>query len=205
MSDNIEDINKSVKAALYERIESPLFVGFSLSWCVVNFEVILVLVSGIDDPQEKIAKKARYAILLSGEESLALRLANDSLKNKLETLTIHSPIEIQKLNSKIQELHQHIDQKNSEFETLNTQNKTDVANVTRELQDKIKRRESDQKRIINNFNQQIESLIKALEQSQPFVSDASKNDRLEDDEKVNANQLKITIERILEKERKNLL
>lgn len=41
----VDDIVKSIKAALYERTSSPLFGAFSLSWVIWNYKLILVLLS----------------------------------------------------------------------------------------------------------------------------------------------------------------
>lgn len=48
------DLSKSIKAQLYERVSSPLLASFSLSWAVWNYRFILVIVSSMS-PNEKIA------------------------------------------------------------------------------------------------------------------------------------------------------
>ena len=42
----IDEVTKSIKAQLYDRISSPLFSSFLISWSVWNYKFILVLVSG---------------------------------------------------------------------------------------------------------------------------------------------------------------
>ncbi|EOA9037944.1 hypothetical protein ACI3L8_13800 [Vibrio campbellii] len=43
----IQDLINSTKATLYERTASPLFGAFLISWCLWNWEIILVLLSNI--------------------------------------------------------------------------------------------------------------------------------------------------------------
>lgn len=51
----IEDISKSIKADLYERVSSPLFGAFSFSWVLWNWKFLLVLISGM-----KASEKINY-------------------------------------------------------------------------------------------------------------------------------------------------
>ncbi len=43
----MDDLAKSVKAQLYERVSSPLLASFALSWAAWNYRFILVLVSSM--------------------------------------------------------------------------------------------------------------------------------------------------------------
>lgn len=49
-----DDLSKSIKAQLYERVSSPLLASFSLSWAAWNYRFILVIISSMS-PGEKIA------------------------------------------------------------------------------------------------------------------------------------------------------
>ncbi|EKF9659542.1 hypothetical protein O1C77_003563 [Vibrio cholerae] len=42
-----EDITKSIKANLYDRVSSPLFGAFAISWLLWNFKVVLVVFSSL--------------------------------------------------------------------------------------------------------------------------------------------------------------
>lgn len=50
----INDISKSIKASLYERVTSPLFGAFFISWCMWNYKTILIIASSLD-VKEKIS------------------------------------------------------------------------------------------------------------------------------------------------------
>lgn len=50
----LDDLAKSVKAQLYERVSSPLLASFALAWAAWNYRFILVLVSSMS-ATEKIA------------------------------------------------------------------------------------------------------------------------------------------------------
>ena len=50
-----EEISKSIKAELYERVSSPLFGAFSFSWMLWNWKFLLVLISGM-----KAVEKIKY-------------------------------------------------------------------------------------------------------------------------------------------------
>ena len=50
-----EEISKSIKAELYERVSSPLFGAFSFSWMLWNWKFLLVLISGV-----KAVEKIKY-------------------------------------------------------------------------------------------------------------------------------------------------
>lgn len=50
----LDDLAKSVKAQLYERVSSPLLAAFSMSWVAWNYRFILILVSSMS-ATEKIA------------------------------------------------------------------------------------------------------------------------------------------------------
>jgi hypothetical protein len=43
-----EDVSKSIKASLYDRVSSPLFGAFSFSWGAWNYKFLLLLLSSID-------------------------------------------------------------------------------------------------------------------------------------------------------------
>lgn len=49
-----DDLSKSVKAQLYERVSSPLFGSFVLAWGCWNYRFILVLI-GSGEPEKKLA------------------------------------------------------------------------------------------------------------------------------------------------------
>lgn len=51
----ISDISKSIKAVLYERISSPLFGSFFVSWFLWNYKTILIILSSLD-----VKKKISY-------------------------------------------------------------------------------------------------------------------------------------------------
>ncbi|BBJ00253.1 hypothetical protein FGKAn22_19450 [Ferrigenium kumadai] len=53
----IDDVGKTIKAILYDRIVSPLFGTFILSWCAWNWRLILLFLS---DSSTTIAKKFQY-------------------------------------------------------------------------------------------------------------------------------------------------
>lgn len=44
----LEELSKTVKAQLYERVSSPLLGSFILAWCGWNYKFILVLISSMD-------------------------------------------------------------------------------------------------------------------------------------------------------------
>ena len=43
-----EDVSKSIKASLYDRVSSPLFGAFSFSWGAWNYKFLLLLLSSMD-------------------------------------------------------------------------------------------------------------------------------------------------------------
>jgi len=53
----IDDVGKTIKAILYDRIASPLFGTFILSWCGWNWRLILLFIS---DSSTTVAKKFQY-------------------------------------------------------------------------------------------------------------------------------------------------
>lgn len=48
----LDDLTKTVKAQLYERIGSPLLGPFLFSWCAWNYKFILVLISSLEPPKK---------------------------------------------------------------------------------------------------------------------------------------------------------
>lgn len=52
-----DDVGKTIKAILYDRIVSPLFGTFVLSWCAWNWRLILLFIS---DSSTTVAKKFQY-------------------------------------------------------------------------------------------------------------------------------------------------
>ncbi len=53
----IDDVGKTIKAILYDRIVSPLFGTFTLSWCAWNWRLILLFMT---DSSTTVAKKFQY-------------------------------------------------------------------------------------------------------------------------------------------------
>jgi len=53
----IEDVSKTIKAILYDRISSPLFGTFLLSWCGWNWRLIFLFLT---DSSTKVAAKFQY-------------------------------------------------------------------------------------------------------------------------------------------------
>lgn len=51
----LDDLTKEIKAQLYERVKSPLFGAFALSWVVWNYRVLVALVSDL-----KFAEKMEF-------------------------------------------------------------------------------------------------------------------------------------------------
>lgn len=49
-----DDITKSIKASLHDRTSSPLAGAFFVSWCVINYEILVLLLLGNDKPVERI-------------------------------------------------------------------------------------------------------------------------------------------------------
>jgi len=43
-----EDVTKSIKSSLYDRVSSPLFGAFTLSWGIWNYKLLLTLLSSMD-------------------------------------------------------------------------------------------------------------------------------------------------------------
>lgn len=43
-----EDVTKSIKSSLYDRVSSPLFGAFTLSWGIWNYKLLLALLSSMD-------------------------------------------------------------------------------------------------------------------------------------------------------------
>ena len=67
----ISDITKSIKINLYERISSPLFGSFAISWALWNYQTILIITSSlkVKDKIEYIEKTLYpnyYDIILQG-------------------------------------------------------------------------------------------------------------------------------------------
>jgi hypothetical protein len=56
-----EDISKSIKATLYERIGSPLYSTYAIAWCIVNYDVFLLLTASKLDVVKKI-KLINYSL-----------------------------------------------------------------------------------------------------------------------------------------------
>lgn len=48
----LNDLSKSIKAQLYERVSSPLLASFVISWAIWNYRFILVLVSSMSAPEK---------------------------------------------------------------------------------------------------------------------------------------------------------
>lgn len=48
----MDDLLKSMKAQLYDRVSSPLFFSFAISWCAWNYRYILILLSSMS-PADK--------------------------------------------------------------------------------------------------------------------------------------------------------
>lgn len=49
-----DDITKSIKASLHDRTSSPLAGAFIVSWCVINYEIPVLLFLGDDQPITRI-------------------------------------------------------------------------------------------------------------------------------------------------------
>ena len=43
----LEDVTKSIKSSLYDRVSSPLFGAFAISWCLINYKLLLILFSSL--------------------------------------------------------------------------------------------------------------------------------------------------------------
>jgi|GEM_PF-7129046 len=41
----MEDIIKSIKATLYERVSNPFILSFLMAWCIHNYRVIMIIIS----------------------------------------------------------------------------------------------------------------------------------------------------------------
>lgn len=67
----LEELSKTVKAQLYERVSSPLLGSFLIAWCGWNYKFVLVLISSMD-AEKKLAYinavlyPSIYARLLEG-------------------------------------------------------------------------------------------------------------------------------------------
>lgn len=48
----IEDLSKTIKAQLYERVNSPLLASFALSWVSWNYRFVIVLFSSMGAPEK---------------------------------------------------------------------------------------------------------------------------------------------------------
>lgn len=48
----LDDITTAIKAQLYERATSPLLGAFLLSWCLINYKVILIIFSSLGAPEK---------------------------------------------------------------------------------------------------------------------------------------------------------
>lgn len=48
----LDDITTTIKAQLYERATSPLLGSFIISWCVINYKVILIIFSSLAAPEK---------------------------------------------------------------------------------------------------------------------------------------------------------
>ena len=64
-----EDVSKSIKSSLYDRVSSPLFGAFTLSWGIWNYKLLLTLFSSMD-VQDKI--KHIETILYPDSQALLL-------------------------------------------------------------------------------------------------------------------------------------
>ncbi|MCP4491660.1 MAG: hypothetical protein GY820_30795 [Gammaproteobacteria bacterium] len=66
-----EDVTKSIKSSLYDRVSSPLFGAFTLSWCIWNYKLLLTLLSSMDvqskiEHIETVLYPGYKALLLTG-------------------------------------------------------------------------------------------------------------------------------------------
>ncbi len=59
------DVSKSIKATLYERVTSPLFGSFSISWIIWNYKTILVLISSLKVKEKISFIESSYPDILS--------------------------------------------------------------------------------------------------------------------------------------------
>jgi hypothetical protein len=48
----LDDITTTIKAQLYERVTSPLLGSFLISWCLINYKLILILFSSLSAPEK---------------------------------------------------------------------------------------------------------------------------------------------------------
>lgn len=48
----LDDITTTIKAQLYERVTSPLLGSFLISWCLINYKLILILFSSLPAPEK---------------------------------------------------------------------------------------------------------------------------------------------------------
>ncbi len=48
----LEDIDKSIKATLYDRLTSPLIGSYITAWCVFNYKIFLVIFSSLNYPEK---------------------------------------------------------------------------------------------------------------------------------------------------------
>lgn len=67
-----DDITKSIKASLHDRTSSPLAGAFIVSWCVINYEVLVLLLLGNDKPVERIENIKHLAYMNWADGSLHL-------------------------------------------------------------------------------------------------------------------------------------
>ena len=43
----LDDFTKSIRSTLYDRVTSPLFGAFFISWCIWNYKLLFVLASSM--------------------------------------------------------------------------------------------------------------------------------------------------------------
>ncbi|WP_289329490.1 hypothetical protein [Pseudomonas sp. 'CRE Jenny 4'] len=48
----LDDIATTIKAQLYERVTSPLLGAFLISWCIINYKLILIVLSSLSAPEK---------------------------------------------------------------------------------------------------------------------------------------------------------
>lgn len=64
----IEDITKSIKATLYERVSNPFILSFLAAWCIHNYRIIMIAFSdeSLNSKLVKIDFQFEYNVLVSG-------------------------------------------------------------------------------------------------------------------------------------------
>ncbi|MBA1293439.1 DUF3450 domain-containing protein [Pseudomonas lurida] len=48
----LDDLTTAIKAQLYERATSPLLGSFLISWCIINYKVLLIVFSSLSGPEK---------------------------------------------------------------------------------------------------------------------------------------------------------